>query len=203
MGYLALLLRELVDDNYDTKGSELSFEELDTNFKLIGDAIAGLSVTDTSAFDEYDPDFEYQGGVTYYVSYAGNIWKFISPIPRTGIAPGTDPTIWELSSSGELAHERNKDEYLALGTPDEVSANEIRTFIDSFGVIPNQILLRSTGPSEYTFSITIDDTGTLNIEESTGGIVDEIFIRSNGTLGHRFKMTIDDTGTLNFTDLGI
>lgn len=128
--YLEILLRELTDPNYSTKGSELTFEELDTNFKLLADALQALGIQDTSSFDDYDPGFTYQGTETYYAAYDGNIWKFVSPFDQTGITPGTDSSVWMLASSGVFAHVQNTDTILAEGTADEVSAAEIRAFID-------------------------------------------------------------------------
>lgn len=147
MTYIPLIFREFIDPNYTTKGSELTFEELDLNFKYLGDAVNALQVSDSDSFDEYDPGFEYQGSTTYYVSYGGNIWKFISPIPKTGVTPGTDDAVWELASTGELSHQQNTDTYLAFGTADQVSANELRSLIDNIDL---SAYLKGDGTSPQT-----------------------------------------------------
>ena len=113
------------------KGTQLTHEELDGNFVFLNDRISGL----TSSVDVAP----YNGGTTYtgstYVSYSGNLYLHISGTPTTGVIPDSDPTKWQLVSSGVLIHEKNKDQYLDFGGANQVSASEIRSLIDNSTLI--------------------------------------------------------------------
>lgn len=113
------------------KGSQLTHEELDGNFIYIVNLVSGL----TSSVDVAP----YSGGTTYtgstYVSYSGNLYLHISGTPTTGVIPDSDPTKWQLVSSGVLIHEKNKDTYLDFGGANQVSASEIRSLIDNSTLI--------------------------------------------------------------------
>lgn len=113
------------------KGSQLTHEELDGNFVFLNDRISGL----TSSVDVAP----YNGGTTYtgatYASYSGNLYLHISGTPTTGVIPDSDPTKWQLVSSGVLIHEKNKDQYLDFGGANQVSASEIRSLIDNSTLI--------------------------------------------------------------------
>lgn len=113
------------------KGSQLTHEELDGNFIYLDDRVSGM----TSSVDVAP----YNGGTTYtgstYVSYAGNLYLHISGTPTTGVIPDSDPTKWQLVSSGVLIHEKNKDTYLDFGGANQVAASEIRTLIDNSTLI--------------------------------------------------------------------
>jgi len=82
-------------------------------------------VPSDSGITAYDAGVTYSNSPTIYVEYSGNIWKFINPVPQTGVTPGTDILSWELSSAGVFVHERNKDEYLDFGGTNQISASEI------------------------------------------------------------------------------
>lgn len=172
MAYIPLILREYVDANYTTKGSELTFEELDLNQKYLGDAINALSISDTSSFDDYDPAATYEGGENYYVAYDGNIWKFIGLLDSTGITPGTDSSVWELASTGALAHQQNTDTYLNFGGPYQVSAQEIRTLLDS-GVDLSGYIKLDGSSNPTTGNIKIGNGFGLYSESGTRSITSE------------------------------
>jgi hypothetical protein len=127
-----ILLREKVDPVLTAKGSELTFDEEDTNFVIIHDAIKELAVIEVGGVDAYDAGEEYSlTSPATYVTYGNNTWQYINAVPSTGVTPGTDPTTWALASSGAFSHSQNTDTKLAEGTVNEVTALEIRTFLDS------------------------------------------------------------------------
>lgn len=95
------------------------------------DALVEATDTATGNFSPYDPEFNYLTGTTYYVSYASRIYKFISDSNETGVAPGSDPEVWEITSTNEFTHQQNTDTKLANGTSDEVTAAEIRAYLDA------------------------------------------------------------------------
>lgn len=128
-----VLLRTLSDPNYVAKGSVLNWVELDTDLKIIADAIIELSSVpvDTSGFETWNSGDTYTTSPPSFVAYNGNIWKYINTVSSSGITPGTDPLYWELQSQGQFSHMQNTDQYLDFGGASQVSALEIRTFIDT------------------------------------------------------------------------
>lgn len=103
-----LLLRETVDPNYQTKGSTLTFAELDGNLQLLADVIREniIDIVPTG-IESYDPGTEYESGD--FVTYGGNLWEYIYPTPSTGNAPGLSSPYWTIQSYGALAHAQNTD----------------------------------------------------------------------------------------------
>lgn len=82
---------------------------------------------------------DYDAGTSYevanppskrYAMYNNILWKFIGASPATGVTPGTDATKWEKTYCAELAHFVGEDSVLASGTADEVTAADLRIFLD-------------------------------------------------------------------------
>lgn len=109
-----------------TLGRKFTYLELDENFIEIFNALASLNNSANIA--------PYSGGTTYtglqYVSYGGNIYQHVSPTPSIGVIPNTNPAVWQLTSVGVLAHAQNTDSFLAQFTASQVSAAELRSFLD-------------------------------------------------------------------------
>lgn len=121
----SILLRVKTDPNLSAKGSPLTWDEEDTNFVIIRDALSELSNVDTSGFTPYNAGTTYSNVGPDYVSYNGNIYEYINAVAQSGITPGSDPLTWQIVSLGQFAHEQNKDQYLDLGGPFEVSAEDV------------------------------------------------------------------------------
>lgn len=124
-----VLLRSLSDPVLATKGSELTWDEEDTNFVILHDAIKELSAVSVSGIDAYSGGEEYSLGD--FVTYNNNTWEYINAIPQTGVTPGTDPTVWQIASQGLFSHQQNTDTYLNFGGANEVSAADLRAFLDA------------------------------------------------------------------------
>lgn len=125
-----VILRIVVDPNFITKGSKLTFEELDSNIKIITDAIREVTEQDVAGVEPYNAGTEYSQGD--FVSYSGNIWEFINVTPATGVTPSTDPLTWQLSSTGAFAHQQGTDQFLDEGGPNEVSAADLASLVTGF-----------------------------------------------------------------------
>lgn len=125
-----LILRSESHSPLTTKGSELTYAELDGNFINLYDYL--IAMNSGSSIAPYDNSATYTG--TEYVSYNGNIYVHISATSTTGVLPDTDPTKWELSSIGALAHQQNTDTYLAQGSATEVSASDL------YDILNNQVI---------------------------------------------------------------
>ncbi len=123
-----ILLRTLSHPTLIAKGSALTWPEEDTNFVELYEAVFGVTDFTNSGVAAYD------GGTTYseddIVAYNGFLYTYINPVDSSGNAP-PNPTYWELTGGASLAHVQNKDQYLDFGGAYQVSAQEIREFIDS------------------------------------------------------------------------
>jgi hypothetical protein len=127
-----VLLRILTDPIYAAKGSALTWVQLDTDLKIIADAIRELAaVGDTSGFTPYNNGTTYSNTLPDYVSYQNNVYEYINPVPQSGITPGTDPLTWQITSQGLFAHERNKDQYLDFGGAAQVSAVDLYNLLNA------------------------------------------------------------------------
>lgn len=165
------LLRTTSHPDLTTKGSELTHAEGDTVFITIYDFLKDM--ISGAALAPYNAGTTYTG--TQYVSYGGNIYVHISGSPSTGVTPGTNPAVWELSSVGALMHVRNQDTHLAYGTASQVSAvdlyellnnqtiqvtqAELVTAITSATIVPNRVYeitdLSYTSATLYLFSSSV------------------------------------------------
>lgn len=133
-----VLLRILVDSNLSAKGSPLTWNELDTNMKILVDNIKALMTAGTGGFTAYDNGTTYSSG--QYVSYGGNIYKYINAVPQAGITPGSDPLIWQITSVGQFAHQKNTDQYLDFGGTHQVSATALFNLLNA-GIVGDSYLL--------------------------------------------------------------
>ncbi|MBL8002401.1 MAG: DUF2793 domain-containing protein [Flavobacteriales bacterium] len=88
-----------------------------------------LSVVNT--YPAWDNAETYPGGVETVVRHNDKLWVFVSTTDDLGTEPGTNAAVWVEVSALQLAHWQNKDQYLDLGGPYQVSAQEIREHIDN------------------------------------------------------------------------
>lgn len=143
-----LILRSESHSPLTTKGSELTYAELDGNFINLYDYL--IAMNSDSGIAPYDNTATYTG--TEYVSYNGNIYVHISATSTTGVLPDTDPTKWQLTSIGALAHQQNTDMYLGYNSPYAVSVNQV------YDILNNQIINKT-----YSEFISKMNTGELLI----------------------------------------
>lgn len=139
-----LILRSEAHPPLTTKGSELTYAELDGNFIELYDYLSAMN--SGSEIAPYDNGATYTG--TDYVSYNGNIYVHISPTSTTGVFPDTDPTKWQLTSIGALAHQKDKDSFLAFGSASQVGATDI------YDILNNQVINKTYAD----FNIEIGDS---------------------------------------------
>jgi hypothetical protein len=91
-----------------------------------------LNADIVNLFAAWDEETEYIGNVEEIVRYDGELWVFVSATNKTGVVPGTNGSVWAPLDALTLAHPRNRDAMLARGTINQVTAAEIRAFIDTF-----------------------------------------------------------------------
>lgn len=122
-----LILRQETNAPNTTKGAELTFEELDNNFIFIYEDLKALQ--GSGALPAWVVSTTYS--LNTVVSFDGFIWKYVNASPSAGVVPGSDPLFWVQMVPAELTHLQNSDTKLAEGTADEVTALEIRSFLDA------------------------------------------------------------------------
>lgn len=137
MALTDFLLRIRTYTGWVTKGSELDMEELDDNLiELIQQFQALKNLT---AIPVYDAAWAYQPAPpTTYVSYGTNdvlTYKFVSATAKTGVTPGTDPSVWQLVSfSQEVGNTRQ-------GVVAVTTAGTIITFTSPLGTLASDYVL--------------------------------------------------------------
>lgn len=111
---MAKTLRTTDNPQFTNKNAELTNSELDENFIALQEEINianGLSQIPTySSGTEYRKD--------RFVSYGYVIYRFISDIPQSGVEPGTNESVWSVSSLAEWLTMIN---YI-VATKDEIDA---------------------------------------------------------------------------------
>lgn len=115
-------LRIQNESGMNTKGDELTWEELDDNMIAAFREIKALK--NAINFPAYAGGASYAPGK--FVRHQSKLWKQISGAD-TFVAPGSDPLIWREASIAELVNYSNQDTKLAEGTADEVSAATLKT----------------------------------------------------------------------------
>ena len=179
-----ILLRTLVDANYTTKGSPLTWDEEDTNFKILGDAIKELQTPNTGSFTPYNAGTTYSNVAPDYVSYDGNVWEFISATPTSGVTPGTNPLVWSSVSLGQFSHVQNTDQYLDFGGAYQVSAAELFALVSA----PLTDYLPLDGSEPMTGDLDMDGNDILDVN----------FIQVNTTDASAPIVSAADNGAGNY-----
>lgn len=122
----SLVLRETSNPPLTNKNDFITNADFDGNFiKIYNDLSALLN---TTSVEDYDISTTYNLG-DYAVS-GSKLYQSISASPFSNITP-PDATRWLEVFPTILAHIKNADTKLAEGTSDEVTASEIRAFIDA------------------------------------------------------------------------
>lgn len=200
----SILLRILVDPNLAAKGSELTWIELDTNLKIIRDRLALLSTATVDGFAPYNNGTIYSNTAPDYVVYNGNIYEYINVTPTAGQQPDTSPLYWSLSSTGQFTHQKDRDTYLAFGTSDQVSAEDIRALLDAYPTGISDIyiaigerVLKTNTPTALTSGADIDLTEEVHtLTTALSAITFTISNTSDNTL---IEITLNaTTSTLTF-----
>jgi len=146
-----IILRETDNLPLVNKNDLLENADFDNNFINIYNDFVSLQATDF--VDAYNPSTNYQIGL--YVVYDSKLWESVDS-SFTGVTPGTNTDYWIDVFPTILAHVKNADLKLAEGTINEVTASEIRAFIDAG--------LTST----TNLSITTHTPDSLQLNSSTG-----------------------------------
>ena len=124
-----LILRQTDYPPLVNKDDFLDNADFDSNMINIYDDLLALCLT--NGVIAYDISTEYDDAVVNYATYSGKLWKFVNAVPASNVTPGTNELYWLEVFPTEMAHRKNSDTILDEGGTNEVTASEIRAFIDA------------------------------------------------------------------------
>lgn len=124
-----LILRETTHSPLVNKNDFLTGVDHDNNLINIYEDLLALCLT--NGVIAYDISTTYDDSVFNYVTHEGKLWKYVNAVPGYNVTPGTNEAYWIEVFPTELAHRKNSDTILDEGGLNEVSASEIRAFIDA------------------------------------------------------------------------
>lgn len=182
-----LILRTATHAPLTTKGTYLDIADFDGNNINIYEDFVNLATSPEIA--NYNVGTTYDSVLEKYCTYNGRTYQYINGSATMGNLPTNTNYFIEIFPT-ELAHQKNRDTILDEGGTDEVSANEIRSFIDAG--------LTST----TNLSITGHTTNSLVIESSTGTDITLLQASSTaaGLLNATNKVKLDNLDGINTGD---
>jgi hypothetical protein len=165
-----LILRQTDYPPLVNKDDFLDNADFDSNMINIYDDLVALCLT--NGVIAYDISTEYDDSVINYATYDGRLWKFVNAVPSVNVTPGTNEAYWIEVFPTELAHRKNSDTILDEGGTNEVTASEIRAFIDAgLTSTTNLSLSEQTDVSLKINSSTGSDVTLLGATETTAGLL--------------------------------
>lgn len=182
-----LILRTETHSPLTTKGTYLDIADFDNNNINIFEDFVTLATSSDIA--DYNASTTYDDTLEKFCTYNGRTYKYVNASPTFGNLPTDTDYFLEIFPT-DLAHQKNRDTILDEGGADEVSASEIRTFIDAG--------LTST----TNLSISGHTTTALVIESSTGTDVTLLQASSTaaGLLNATNKVKLDNLSGVNTGD---
>lgn len=182
-----IILRSVSHSPLPTKGSALEIVDFDGNNINIYEDFVNLATS--SEIADYNVGTTYDNVLEKYCTYNGRTYQYINTSATMANLP-TDTDFFIEIFPTELSHQKNRDNILDEGGSDEVSANEIRSFIDAG--------LTST----TNLSITGHTTTSLVIESSTGTNITLLQASStaSGLLNASNKVKLDNLSGVNSGD---
>lgn len=165
-----LILRQTDYPPLVNKDDFLDNADFDSNMINIYDDLLSLCLT--NGVIAYDISTEYDDAVINYATYSGKLWKFVNAVPASNVTPGTNELYWLEVFPTEMAHRKNSDTILDEGGTNEVTASEIRAFIDAgLTSTTNLSLSEQTNVSLKINSSTGSDVTLLGATETTAGLL--------------------------------
>lgn len=102
---------------------------LNTIVLSLANIFASVPPVTVNEYEDWSDVTEYSTEVV--VRHDGKLWLFVGSSPDTGTEPGTNGLVWQELSAVQLAHFRDRDRYLDLAGPYQVSAQELRAHLDA------------------------------------------------------------------------
>lgn len=162
MNINSLLLRDTVLSPLTTVGSALTWAQLDSNFTTIYNEF--LLQQSSQFIPVWNNTDTYNIAYNNYVMRFGKLYEYTNPTPSSNQDPVGNPAYWTERYVASIGHRQDTDTILAGGTSDEVSAAEIRAFIDA-----------GAAPSGLPATLNVDNTtGTSDLLISSGTYVQSV-----------------------------
>ena len=163
-----LILRETDNLPLINKNDFIENADFDSNFINIFNDF--LALCDTNSVDAYSSSTTYTLG--NYVVYNNKLWESVSTDAFANVTPGTDTDYWVDRFPTILGHIQNSDTILAENTVNEVTASEIRAFIDAgLTSTTNLSISENTGVSLKINSSTGTDVTLTIASETIAGLL--------------------------------
>ncbi len=155
-----ITLRSVIIAGLTTKGSELTAEEVDNNFVYLWQDLKAKLTAGAANLPSYNPVRTYTLGEV--VGYDDLPWLYVNAVDDAGVTPGSDEDYWLSIDVEKLAHAQNTDQYLDRYGANEVSAAELRAFVDA----------GSTAANIYTTNGTLTSNRTVDLDSQTLTFID-------------------------------
>lgn len=163
-----LILRETDNLPLINKNDFIENADFDSNFINIFNDF--LALCDTNSVDAYSSVTTYTLG--NYVVYNNKLWESVYVDAFANVTPGTDTDYWVDRFPTILGHIQNSDTMLAENTANEVTASEIRAFIDAgLTSTTNLSISENTGVSLKINSSTGTDVTLTIASETIAGLL--------------------------------
>lgn len=157
------ILRTTTNAPLTTKGSAISQVERDANWIALYNILVELS--QNSTVSTYDAGVTYDDTVNKYVTYNGQLWKYINSTPATDQTP-SEGAYWTAVYASSIA--RHVKEYRACLTQTSTNAPvENGTPISNIGTVT----YARTGVGIYTITKNVADGGGSTIGFFTSGTI--------------------------------
>lgn len=177
-----ILLRILINSPLSTKGSKLTSSEVDQNFIEVYNEL--FLISNPINVTAYDNGATYVGGESTLVSFASQLWIFISATDKSGVSPGSDATVWTRQATNRLAHEDvnlvslTRAELLALQVAGTVHPSRLYFISDRnvyvFGITTTQVslegVLLATNPDYQNVGGNVLGVWTAAIDDGSPGL---------------------------------
>ncbi len=126
---LAHILLQIAPNGNEEITGQRHQDVLVTTVNSLLNIVASLPGQTVNDFPAWSGGTNYPGGVETVVKHSGKLWLFVSPTDSLGTQPGTNGLVWQEINAVQLAHFRNRDQYLDQGGPGEVSAMQLRRLL--------------------------------------------------------------------------
>lgn len=126
---LAHILLQIAPNGNEEITGQRHQDVLVTTVNSLLSIVASLPGQTVNDFPAWSGGTTYPGGVETVVKHGGKLWLFVSSTDSLGTQPGTNGLVWQEINAVQLAHFRNRDQYLDQGGPGEVSAMQLRRLL--------------------------------------------------------------------------
>jgi hypothetical protein len=193
---LAHILLQIAPNGNEEITGQRHQDVLVTTVNSLLNIVACLPGQTVNDFPAWSGGATYPGGVETVVKHSGKLWLFVSPTDSLGTQPGTNGLVWQEINAVQLAHFRNRDQYLDQGGPGEVSAMQLRRLLatrNAWRQAVDAIATEPVGGEPIGYVYVVDNGATGDFAGYDGNLAERI------STGWQFAQ-IQDGDTMRFRD---